>query len=174
MMFRTHILFALFFYLLFIKIFTLEFSLIFALILAFGAILPDIDSPSSYINRRYLFGIGKGISLFSKHRGFWHSIYGLLIFGIISVVIIYLIHVSGTYSLALPLGYFLHLAADSFNVSGIKWLWKSKKMHLKWKIKTGTITEQLFFVILLILSIYLVINNSGIQNLVGFISKISG
>jgi membrane-bound metal-dependent hydrolase YbcI (DUF457 family) len=172
MMFRTHILFALFFYLLFITLFSLEFSLIFSIILAFGAIFPDIDSPKSYINRKYLFGIGKGIALFSKHRGFWHSIFGLLIFAVLSISVVMLIEAPFILFLALPLGYFLHLAADSFNVSGIRWFWKSKKFHIKWKIKTGTASEQIFFAILFLLTLYVVIGNQGINTIIAFVSNI--
>lgn len=172
MMFRTHILFALFFYLLFIKIFSMQVSLIFVGILAFGAILPDVDSPSSFVNRKYLFGIGKGISLFSEHRGFFHSIYGILITFVVSIIFVYFLKASFIFSLALPLGYFMHLAADSLNVSGIKWFWKSG--HIKWKIRTGSVFEQLFFVVLLIATTYIIIGSSGIQGIVGFVSKITG
>lgn len=161
MMFRTHILFAFFFYFLFISIFSINFSIIFALFLCFGAILPDVDSPRSYINRNYLFGIGKGIAIFSKHRGFFHSIFGLLIFFIISIIGVLLINAPPIYSLTLPVGYFLHLAADSLNVSGIKWFWKSG--HIRGKIRTGSIFEQLFFILLLILTIILIIETLGIS-----------
>ena len=172
MMFRTHILFALFFYIIIIKIFSLEFSWIFTFILCFGAILPDMDSPKSYVNRKYLFGFGKGIAAFSKHRGFWHSIFGLLIFAIISFVVIYFIKQPIVFGFALPFGYFLHLAADSLNVSGIKWLWKSKKLHIKGKISTGTIFEQLFFIILLFLTSYIILGNQGVQKITTFVTKI--
>ncbi len=174
MMFRTHILFALFFYLLFIKIFSIQVSLIFIGILAFGAILPDVDSPSSFVNRKYLFGIGKGISLFSEHRGFFHSIYGILITAVVSIIFVYFVKASFIYTLALPLGYFMHLAADSLNVSGIKWFWKTEKLHLKGPIKTGSIFEQLFFFVFLIATVYILIGNSGIQGIVGFVSKALG
>lgn len=170
MMFRTHILFALFFYLLAIKIFSLNVSIIFAGIMAFGAILPDIDSPSSFVNRKYLFGFGKGISLFSKHRGFFHSVYGILIFGLVSIIVIYFIQASWIYMLALPFGYLLHLAADSLNVSGIKWFWKSG--HVKGPVRTGSVFEQLFFIILLFLTIYMILGNQGIQEITAFVSKI--
>ncbi len=172
MMFRTHILFALFFYLLFIKIFSIDFSIIFTLVLCFGAILPDLDSPKSYVNRKYLFGAGKGIAAFSKHRGFWHSVFGLLIFLILSIIVVYFIKAPLIFSIALPIGYFMHLAADSFNVSGIKWLWKSKKLHIRWKISTGTISEQIFFIFLLFMTIYLIIGNQSIQEITSFITKI--
>jgi inner membrane protein len=171
-MFRTHILFALFFYLLFIKIFSIDFSIIFTLVLCFGAILPDVDSPKSYVNRKYLFGFGRGIALFSRHRGFWHSIYGLLIFFVLSIIVVLLIKTPFIFFLSLPLGYFLHLAADSFNVSGIRWFWKSKKGHLKWKIKTGTISEQLFFIFLFLSTIYLIIGNQGIQEIIAFVTRV--
>jgi inner membrane protein len=171
-MFRTHILFALFFYLAIIKLLALEFSWIFTAILCFGAILPDMDSPKSYVNRKYLFGFGKGIAMFSKHRGFWHSIYGLLIFFALSIAIVLIIKSPFVFAFALPCGYFLHLAADSLNVSGIKWLWKSKTLHIKWKISTGTIFEQMFFVCLFLLTIYVIIGNQGIQEITSFVTKI--
>ncbi len=169
MMFRTHILFALFFYILTIQLFSLNFSIIFAAILAFGAILPDIDSPSSFVNKRYLLGIGKGIALFSEHRGFFHSVFGALIFFVIALIIIFFLKVSILYSLTLFFGYLLHLAADSLTVSGIKWFWKSG--HIKWKIRTGSVFEQLFFVVLLIAIFYLIIGNQGIQQITAFVSK---
>ncbi|MCX8194280.1 MAG: metal-dependent hydrolase [Candidatus Pacearchaeota archaeon] len=172
MMFRTHIIFALFFYLLFIKIFSLQFSWVFAAIMAFGSILPDIDSPSSFVNRKYLFGIGKGIAAFSEHRGFFHSVFGILIFTALSLVVTYFTRISLIHVLAIPLGYFMHLAADSLNVSGIKWLWRSNKLHIKGPIKTGGFIEQLFFIALLFLTIYIILGNQGLQSITAFVSKI--
>lgn len=170
MMFRTHVLFALFFYILIIKIFSIDFSLIFAIILCFGAILPDIDSPSSFINRKYLFGIGKGIAAFSEHRGFFHSIFGALIFFAIALILLHFLKFSMFYAISLVIGYLLHLAADSLNVSGIKWLWKTG--HVKWKIRTGSIFEQLFFIALLLLTIYIIIGNQGVKEITAFVSRI--
>jgi inner membrane protein len=171
MMFRTHLVFALFVYVLAIKLFSLNFSILFTLVLCFGAILPDIDSPESYVNKKYLLGFGKGIAFFSKHRGFWHSIYGLLIF-IALATFIFFINNAFLFVFALPVGYFLHLAADSFNVSGIKWLWKSNKLHLRWKIKTGRVTEQLFFVLLILLTSALILGNQGIKEVTAFVMNI--
>ncbi len=171
-MFRTHILFALFFYFLFIEIFALGFSVIFMIIMCFGAILPDMDSPRSFVNRKYLFGFGKSIAMFSRHRGFWHSIYGLGIFLALSIIVVLLIKVPFIFFLALPLGYFLHLSADSFNVSGIRWFWKSKKGHLRWKIKTGNISEQVFFIILFLLTGCVLIGNQGVREITAFVSSL--
>lgn len=170
MMFRTHILFALFFYVLAIQLFSLNFSIIFTLILAFGAILPDVDSPSSFVNKKYLFGIGQGIALFSEHRGFFHSIFGALIFFSATLIIIFFLKVSILFAIALALGYLLHLAADSLTVSGIKWFWKSG--HINGPIRTGSVSEQLFFVVLLIATIYIIVGNQGLQQVTAFVSKI--
>lgn len=153
MMFRTHIAFALLFYFLFLKIFSIAFLPLFALILCFGSILPDIDSPGSFVNAKYLLGVGKTVSMFSKHRGFWHSIFGCLIFSAISFAAIYFLNAQFILALALPTGYLLHLAADSFNVSGIKWFWKSG--HIKGPIRTGGIFEQLFFLTICIAGYFL-------------------
>ena len=167
MMFRTHILFAFFFYFLALKIFS--FSWLFALLLALGAILPDIDSPSSFVNKKYMLGIGKSISFFSVHRGFWHSIYGATIFTFVSLVITFFAHASIFYALALFSGYILHLAADSLNVSGIKWFWKSG--HLRWKIRTASLSEQIFFVALLVLTLYIAIGNEGFKKISAFVLR---
>lgn len=148
----------------------MNFSVIFAIVLAFGAILPDIDSPSSFINKRYLLGIGKGIAAFSEHRGFFHSVFGILIFAVLSIIGVYFLKVSFIFAVALPLGYFLHLFADSLNVSGIKWLWKSG--HIKGRIKTGSFLEQIFFILLLFITIYLIIGNQGVQQITAFVSKV--
>jgi len=175
MMFRTHIIFALFFFLLFMKIFSFNFPasispIIFALVICFGSILPDVDSPGSFVNRKYLFGIGQGISAFSEHRGFFHSIFGILLFAVIAFVAVYFIKTSFIYAIALPIGYFLHLAADSFTVSGINWLWKSG--HIKGPITTGSIFEQFFFIALLIATVYIAIGNQGLQQITASVSKI--
>jgi len=169
MMFRTHIIFAFFFYLLFISCFSLQLNVMFALVLCFGSILPDIDSPSSFINSRFLLGIGRTVAKFSAHRGFWHSIFGLLPFLIAGFFLALWLNFSAIYILALSLGYMLHLAADSFNVSGIKWLWKSG--HIRGPIRTGGVFEQVFFIALIAGTFYIIMGAHGLQNVTSFFSK---
>jgi len=148
----------------------LNFSITLALVLAFGSILPDIDHPQSFVNRNYLFGIGKSVSLFSTHRGFFHSIFGALVFFLISLLIIYPFNLSILYPIFLVSGYLLHLLADSLNISGIKWLWKTG--HFSGPIKTASIFEQVFFFILFGITIYLIVGNSGMDGITAFVSKI--
>lgn len=170
MMFRTHLLFSLFFYFLIIKIFSLNFSLVFMFLIAIGSILPDIDSPSSFVNRKYLFGIGKTVSLFSSHRGFFHSVFGLVVFFIVAFILINFLKLSLFYAVAFSLGYFLHLVADSLNVSGVKWFWKFGK--IKGPIKTAGTFEQFFFFVLIVLTAFLILEKQPFQSLTAFISKI--
>jgi len=170
MRFYTHVLFALFFYFLAIIIFNLNFSIFFALILCLGAILPDIDSPNSFINRKIK--ISKLVIVFSKHRGFFHSLFGILFFFIIGFMITLFIGLSLIYTAFFCFGYFLHLVADSMTISGVRWFWLSKKGHLQGKIKTGSIFENLLFVTLLILTICLFIKLPEFQKIIAFISKI--
>lgn len=171
-MFRTHILFALFFYILAVVIFPLNFSITLALVLCFGAILPDIDSPKSFVNKKFLLGAGKTVAVFSTHRGFWHSIFGLLISFTAAFLIIYFFNIKIIYAIALATGYFLHLLADSFTVSGIKWFWKASKFQPKGFVKTASFGENIFFIILIVAIFFLILGKQGIMGISAFASKI--
>jgi len=92
---------------------------------AFGALLPDIDHPSSFTGRRTM-PLSWFISKFFSHRGITHSILGV---GLLCYALIYLSHnVSVSYSaVAIPLivGYISHFIGDMFMVSspGVPLLW---------------------------------------------------
>lgn len=152
MMFRTHLIFALFFYILFIKLFSQPFIIALATALLLGSAMPDIDSTGSWINRKAR--VTKLVAALSGHRGFWHSIFGLLIFFIIAGILTALFKISFLYAHAFGSGYLLHLLADSITVTGINWFWKSGK--LKGFIKTGSLGENLFFVTLCIMIFLLI------------------
>ncbi|MEM4647953.1 MAG: metal-dependent hydrolase [Candidatus Pacearchaeota archaeon] len=152
MMYKTHIVFALFFYLILCLIFNFPKNFYILLIIAFSSLIPDIDSTSSFINKKIKFG--KIIAITSKHRGFWHSIFGLLIFFIISLIlskIIIIMH----FPLYVSIGYITHLIADSLTINGIKPLWKFSNFHIKGKIKTASLFEYILFIFLLILTIFI-------------------
>ena len=176
-MFRTHIAFAVFVYFLIIKLFSLDFAFIPFILIIFGSILPDMDHPKSFINRHYLIGIGKIVSLFSEHRGFWHSLLGLLTISIISYALVLLTPLNHLINhnlvLFLVFGYFLHLLLDSFTPSGIKWLWKNKKLRTKGFIKTNSLSENILFIFLIIISTLLILGTEKIKYIFGLISKIA-
>lgn len=141
MMFWTHLAFALFFYCLIVQISGTSFSFAIALVLCLGALLPDIDSPSSFLGKHVRIGI-------TKHRGFLHSIFGILIFSLAAVLFFTFFKISQIYTIALAAGCFLHLSADSLTPSGIRWLWQGG--HIKGFIRTGSLGETIIFVLLCI------------------------
>ncbi len=168
-MYKTHIVFALFCYLLLAIIFGLEKEFYALLVLAISALLPDIDSASSYINNK--FKLGKVIALTTKHRGFWHSVFGLLAIIVITAIIFYLIDVNLALCFYVAFGYLMHLLADSLTISGIKPFWRYSDFELKWKIKTNSIFEYVLFFILLVLTLYLY-SPKFVFSITGFIAKI--
>jgi len=173
MIFRTHILFAFFVYLLFIKIFSANFSFLPLIFILIGAVLPDIDHPKSFINKYYLLGIGKIISFFSEHRKFWHSIFGMMLIFIIFLTMTYCFKLQYIFAFALIIGYFLHLLADSFTPTGIKWFWKFSNFKTKGFIKTNSFFEKMLFWLFVFGSIYLFFGMKNIKNAVGFVSNMA-
>lgn len=134
----SHLAFSLVFALLFYNIVSANAIVFFALVL-FGALLPDIDTMHSTINKRLPFL--KIVALFCKHRRFFHSIFPPAIAGIVLWI------VAGFASgFALFLGYGSHLVADSFTVTGVRPFFPLSRFHPKGPIHTGSITEILFFI----------------------------
>lgn len=170
MMRHTHLFSALFLYLLALEFMNIDFSFPLALILCIGAIFPDVDLWNSTINKR--FKLTRVFALFTEHRGFFHSLFGILLFLIIGVVITYFTKISINYTMFFCLGYFLHLATDSMTPMGVKWFWLSKRGHVKGIIKTGSLLENLFFLIVFILTIYLFVRLPEFQRITAFMAKL--
>lgn len=113
-----------------------------------GSLFPDIDHPYSLIGRYLPFA-----RLFNlKHRGFTHSLFGLVIFsGIVSLFSI-------DWGIGFFIGYLAHLLADSLTPTGVAWFYpvvKDKKNFLR--IRTGSFFEYLlsWFFIIFSLGMYL-------------------
>jgi len=147
MMFITHLAFALFLGLLTLRIFNLPvYTLIFLAFILLGALLPDIDSADSFIGRKV-----KPLSLFFKHREFWHSITAMIFF----TIIVFLI-AQNIYALALAIGYLSHLILDSLTRGGIAFFWPSK-MRIKGKLKTRGIVDLMLLVAFALLDLLLLL-----------------
>lgn len=80
--------------------------------LLFGSLLPDIDSETSTLGR-YVKPIARAI----PHRTFTHTLWVVLVLGVVSVF------VDNGYLYMLTLGYTLHIVEDSFSRQGICWLY---------------------------------------------------
>ena len=143
MLFRTHLIVALFIalILLFFNI-----NLIFIIAFVISSLLADIDSPTSKIGKRFKF-----LNLLFSHRGFFHSLFALLIFSVLLYFVNYLL------ALAFFSGYFLHLLLDSFTKQGIYLFYPFSTKKSKGPIIVGSIFENIIFFVVLFFVIVLVV-----------------
>ncbi|ARJ64976.1 hypothetical protein WV31_04490 [Magnetospirillum sp. ME-1] len=108
---------------------------------ALGALLPDIDHPSSWIGRR-LWPVSKPLSMVLGHRGLTHSL--LAVIGGLAVLML-MEPARGLVRLAEPLalGYLSHLAADALTPSGVPLLWPWRQRFGIGLCSTGGVMEWL-------------------------------
>lgn len=122
------------------------------ILLILGSLLPYIDHPRGFLAKQsYLFRqTSRGISKFIRHRGIVHS----LLAALIATAIVWVIAIFYRWeTLAVAcffLGFMSHLAADSLNPTGIKWLQPFSKAKVKDGIRTGSIIEKILFLLILI------------------------
>jgi len=110
-------------------------------LVAFASLLPDVDHIDSTINK--LFPVTKLFALLFKHRGFFHSIYpAAIIYG--------LLWWAGLpfYGLALAIGYVSHLISDCLTLDGVDLLYPLLRIRVEGFVRTGTMMETLFFVVI--------------------------
>jgi len=100
-----------------------------------GSLLPDLDAPDSKIMYEWwkpfgLFGkyaLNKPLEkLFGdEHRGILHSVFGCLftslVFALISFALYPTVFFIWYIWFGIPIGFMLHLAEDSFTISGVRW-----------------------------------------------------
>ena len=151
MMFITHISFALFLGLLIIKYVPSSVlpvnHYVFLAIIVLASLLPDIDSAHSLLGSKV-----KAISMAFRHRGVIHSLFVMIIFGIILL----LIKPNLYYLLAFIIGYFSHLMLDSLNPKGITLFWPFKK-RLRGSFRTTGLIDWLLLLLFFVLDIILLI-----------------
>lgn len=140
MMAKTHLAFGVLVGILVLPLFKPEDKILFFGILLIGALLPDVDTPTSTLSRKIPI-IPRLISIISRHRGIFHSIW--LSTGI-SISLGYL--TSPINGIALFIGYFSHLISDGLTVSGINFFHPLAKLHLSGFIETNTTSELVLFI----------------------------
>jgi len=119
-------------------------QILFLVLVLVGSLLPDIDHPKSTLGKRF-----KIFGWLFEHRGFWHSINALAIFAFIS----FLLFQTSAYFYALPIGYVSHLVTDMITKEGVMWLHPLSKTRINGMIKTGSLLEYLFFIIVFVLGV---------------------
>ncbi|HGJ5884492.1 metal-dependent hydrolase [Arsenophonus sp.] len=90
-----------------------------------GALLPDIDHPSSSLGRLFRF-ISVPICRLCGHRGFTHSLLAWLLIMLLSTQLPNSYWLSDALIQAFLLGYFSHLVGDMLTAKGIPFLWPAK------------------------------------------------
>lgn len=126
---------------------------------ALGSIIPDIDKKGSKVsNKNIATGItSKIVRTFASHRGFTHTFIGS---GIISLLLVYIIsimpieanrHIYMLIFMGLFFGMVSHILLDALNPKGVMLLWPlSRRRFNLMSIRTGTASEFIFRIVLLI------------------------
>jgi len=152
MLFRTHLAFGILVFFLLNLIFEIPNRILFFIFVVLGAIIVDIDVKNSRVGKNWVF---RPFQFFIKHRGMVHSLlFGLLI----GVLIAWVNEWAGFGFFA---GYVSHLFLDFLTTSGIELFWPWKKKFGLW-LSTGGITEEIFFVLVLLIDFWFVLGLVGI------------
>lgn len=144
MLFKTHFIFSIFFILLFLN--KIENPFIFIPVFLFFSIFPDIDNKFSKIGKKK---ISRIFNFFTKHRGIFHS------FTFVFLVSIFLFFCFKEIFYPFLFGYSLHLILDCFTKQGIR-IFYPMKFKIKGFVKTGGIFENLIFVLIFAICLFLV------------------
>ena len=121
-----------------------------------GSLFPDIDHKQSYISHKAPVA-SLAVSTAFKHRGFLHSPVFILLAGILLTAGSRTMLSGSQLQLAnqvitgfIP-GMLSHIILDSFNKQGIPWLWPYKKRFRLLTIRTDSLMETGFAVLISIL-----------------------
>lgn len=146
MLLRTHLTIAvLFFLILFSQI---QQKIIFFIFLISATYFPDIDIASSKIGKSIFL---RPIQWIVSHRGLFHS---LIFLSLLSALIYFFNNYAG---IAFFSGYLLHLLLDALTPRGVKLFWPLTNLKIKFFIKSGSILEEIIFVICLLINLILII-----------------
>jgi len=139
---QTHLLFAILFGIVYFEHFyapNQKTAIIFSVGLLIGYLLPDIDEPKSTLSQKIPI-IPSIISLFTKHRGIFHTLWIPILFYGASFIFPLPFFFTG-----LAIGYVSHLTADMLTVSGIRPFYPLTRLKIKGRVKTGSFLEKILF-----------------------------
>ena len=150
MKFRTHLIFSFLISILIINYFNIQNKIVFVAILLIASALPDIDSYKSKLGKK-IKPISFLINLFFRHRGIFHSPFLLILISIIISII------NIEIAAAFFIGYLSHLVLDSLTPEGVMFFYPFSRKRIKGLIRTGSLWENIFFILLLALCFYMII-----------------
>jgi len=150
MKFRTHLIFSFLIGILIINYFNIQNKIVFVAILLIASALPDIDSYKSKLGKK-IKPISFLINIFLGHRGIFHSPFFLILTSMLIAII------NLEIAAAFFIGYLSHLVLDSLTPEGVMFFYPFSKKRTKGPIRTGSLFENIFFILLLILCFYMII-----------------
>ncbi len=145
MLLRTHLALVVLAILLFVN--HVNNPLLFIFVVLISTALPDIDTSFSTLGKIKGF---RFLQFFVRHRGLIHSFTFCILISLLLALFIPKI------SFAFFIGYSLHLFVDSFTYEGIMPFWPYSKKS-SWRLRTGSLTETLLFLILIFVDISFII-----------------
>jgi inner membrane protein len=149
-MYYTHLAFGFLVSLLALDLFDINNKLFFILVAILFSIFPDIDEKKSKIGKRYKL-ISAVINFIFGHRGFFHAVYIPLM--------LYLVfyNINKEIGIAVLAGYFSHLFVDGLTKNGIRPLYPIINRKINGPIKTNSILEKIFFLIIILSVLYILL-----------------
>lgn len=147
MLFRTHLIFGFLIGLYIIDFLKIQNQILFMIILLFFSIFPDVDESSSKIFKK-LKPFSYLAALFG-HRNIFHTIY----FPIAISLVLFILNLK-LISLAVLIGYSLHIILDLTTKKGIALFYPLSKKKIRGFIKVGSLVENILLIILIILAVY--------------------
>lgn len=126
--------------------------LVFFCLILLGSVLPDIDERYSRVNR-WSGIIGSVISFFSKHRGFFHSL-----FFVVLTTLVAKFFLGEYYAWGLFLGLAGHLFSDGISKKGVNFFYPFSKLKMKGWLKVGSWREVMIQILLVGLIVWKVIS----------------
>lgn len=142
---RTHFAASIFLAVLFFSIYSYDSVTNVFLLLVFilGSLFPDIDSAKSILGRKV-----KIISFIFKHRGFFHSIFALILFSLLLGLLF-----KPIVGVVFASGFALHLIMDAITKEGINII----GFKIQGPIRVGSLIEQILYLVLLLASLIFII-----------------
>ncbi len=143
-MFKTHLLFSVLIGIVFSLFLKPENIFLFLFLVILFGVLPDIDHHKSWIGRKFK-GLSFLLKFVFKHRGIFHSIFPILM-----LYLVFLYHGLVEAAVAMAVGYFGHLLIDGLTLNGINFLHPVSNFRIKGFIRTGSLFEKGFLILLLL------------------------
>jgi inner membrane protein len=135
-----------------VYVFIPSLSILFFPLVMLGALLPDVDHEGSMINKRL--PLTRWISFLFEHRGFFHSVFPVVIIVVISVF------TSVPWiGFAIALGYLSHLASDSLTHLGTRPFHPLSQFAFRGFVTTGGVMEFIILIVVAAADIWILVRN---------------